>query len=80
MFKEAEINRQTAEAAELKPGKKCRVEYWGRHEAALPILECLASELENNVGRLTSKKLEMLLWWKGVPVSKMGNISNRCIL
>ncbi len=22
----------------------------------------------------------MLLWWKGVPVSKMGNIANRCIL
>jgi hypothetical protein len=22
----------------------------------------------------------MLLWWKGVPVSKMGNVVNRCIL
>jgi hypothetical protein len=22
----------------------------------------------------------MLLWWKDVPVSKMGNVANRCIL
>jgi hypothetical protein len=22
----------------------------------------------------------MLLWWKGVPVLKMGNVANRCIL
>jgi hypothetical protein len=25
-------------------------------------------------------ELETLLWWKGVPVLKMGNVANRCIL
>jgi hypothetical protein len=38
------------------------------------------NELEKIVGRLTSKELEMLLWWKGAPVSKMGNNANRRIL
>jgi hypothetical protein len=80
MFKVAEINRRTAEAAEMKNGKKSRAEYHLRRKAALPILECLVNELENNVGRQTSKELEMLLQWKGVPVSKMGNVANRCIL
>jgi hypothetical protein len=80
MFKAAEINRQTAEAAELENGKKSWVKCHLRRKAALPILECLVNDLENNVGQQTSKELEMLLWWKGVPVLKMGNIANRCIL
>ena len=37
-------------------------------------------ELKNDVGRLKSKELEVLLRWKGVPVSAMGNVVNRCIL
>ena len=56
------------------------MEYHLRCKAALPILERLVNELEKNVGRQTSKELEMLLWWKGVPVSKIGNIANRRIL
>ena len=80
MFKAAEINRQTEEAAEMENGKHSRVEYHLRRKAALPNLERLVNELEENVGRQTSKELEMLLWWKGVPVSKIGNVANRCIL
>jgi hypothetical protein len=80
MFKAAEINRQTEEAAEMENGKHSRVEYHLRRKAALPNLERLVNELEKNVGWQTSKEQEMLLWWKGVPVSKMENIENRCIL
>jgi hypothetical protein len=80
MFKVAEINRRTAEAAEREKYKKGRVDYHRRCVAALPILNCLENELENNVGRLTSKELEALLWWKGVSVSKMGNVASRHIL
>jgi hypothetical protein len=36
--------------------------------------------LENVVARLTKKELEVLLRWKGVPVSKMGNVANRRVL
>ena len=80
MFKVAEINRRTAEAAEREKYKKGRVDYHSRCVAALPILNRLENELENNVGRLTSKELEALLWWKGVSVSKMGNVASRHIL
>jgi hypothetical protein len=80
MFKATEINRQTAEVAEMENGKHSRVEYHIRHKATLPILERLVNELEKNVGQQTSKELEMLLLWKGVPESKMRNVANRRIL
>jgi hypothetical protein len=80
MFKAAEINRQIEEVAEMENGKHSQVEYHLRRKAALPILEHLVNEPEKNVGWQTNKELEMLLWWKGVPVSKMGNVANRCIL
>jgi hypothetical protein len=80
MFKVAEINRRTHEAAEKEKEKKSRVEYHARSEAALPIVDRLKNELESNVARLTSKELEVLLRWKGVPVSKMGNVANRRVL
>jgi hypothetical protein len=77
MFKAAEIDRWPAEAAEVEKGKKSYMEYHLRREAALPILERLVNELENNVRRLTNKGLETLLRWKSVPVSKMGNVVNK---
>ncbi len=67
-------------AMERENTKKIRVEYHHRCKATLPILNHLENELENYVGKLTSKELEALLWWKGIPVSKMGNIANRRIL
>ena len=62
MFIAAEINRRKAEAAEREKDKKRRVEFHARHEAALPILDRLEHELENDVAQLTSKELEVLLW------------------
>ncbi len=80
MFKAAEINRRKAEAAEREKEKKRRVEFHARREAALPIVDRLELELKNDVGRLTSKELEVLLRWKGVAASKMGNVANRRLL
>ena len=81
MLKAAEINRRTAEAVEREKDKKeGRVDYHHRREAALPILDRLENELENDVGRLTSKEREALLRWKCVSVSKMRNVANRRIL
>ena len=80
IFKAVELNRRKAEAVEREKDKKSWVEYHARSEAALPIVDRLENELENNVGRLKSKELEVLLRWKGVPVSTMGNVANRCIL
>jgi hypothetical protein len=68
MFKAAEINWQIAEDTEMENGKKSWVDYHLRCKAALPIRERLMNELENNVGPQTSKELEMLPQWKGVPV------------
>jgi hypothetical protein len=56
------------------------VEYHARREAALPIVDRLENELENDVGQLKSKEMEVMLRWKGVPVSTMGNVVDRCIL
>ncbi len=60
--------------------KKSLVEYHARHNAALPILYCLENDLESNVAWLTSTELEIVLKWKGIAVSKMGNVANRCVL
>jgi hypothetical protein len=81
MFKAAEVNRQTEEAVEReKEKKKSRVEYHVRQHATCPIVDRLGIELENNVAWLMSKELEVLLWWKGVPVSRMGNVANKQML
>ncbi len=62
MFKAAEINWQTEEAAEMENGKLSQVEYHLGCKAALPIIERLMNELEKSVEWQTSKELEMLLW------------------
>ena len=56
------------------------MEFHARREAALPILDRFEHELENDVAQLTSKELEVLLRWKGVAASKMGNVANRRLL
>ena len=76
----AELNQRRAEATGREKDKKSRVEYHARREAALPIVDRLKNELENDVGRLKSKELEVLLRWKGVLVSTMENFANRRIL
>jgi hypothetical protein len=80
MFKSAKIVSWNAEAVEREKDRKWRFEYHTRREAALPILNCLENELENVVAWLTGKELEVLLHWKGVLVSKMGNVANRGVL
>ncbi len=80
MFKAVEIVHRNAEAVEVEKGKKRRLEYHARREAALPVLDRLENVLENIVARLTGKELEVLLRWKSVPVSKMGNVANRRVL
>ncbi len=82
MFKSAEIVRRNAEALEVEKDKdkKRRLEYRARREAALPVLDRFENVLENAVTWLTGKELEVLLRWKGVPVSKMGNVANRRVL
>jgi hypothetical protein len=62
------------------PTQACIIPYHCRCEVALLILDRLENELENNVGQLTRKELEALLQWKGVSVSKMGNVSSTRIL
>ncbi len=61
MFIAVELNRRKAEATEREKDKKSWVEYHTRREAALPIVDRLETELENNIGRLKSKELEVLL-------------------
>jgi hypothetical protein len=80
MFIAVELNWRRAEAAEREKDKKSWVEYHARCKAALLIVDRLENELENNIWRLKSKELEVLLRWKGVPVLTMGNIANRRIL
>ncbi len=80
MFKSAKIVSQNAEAVEREKDRKWRLEYHARRKATLFILDRLENELENVVAQLTGKELEVLLRWKGVPVSKVGNVANRGVL
>ena len=80
MFKSDKIMHWNAEVVEVEKDKKRSLEYHGRREATLPILDRLKNVLENAVKRLPGKELEVLLRWKGVPVSKMGNVVNRRVL
>ena len=78
MFISAEMgNREREIVAMLEKGKKVRIEFHARRDAALVMLDCLNHELDGNVERLTNKDLEVLLWWKGVLPSKMGNMANK---
>jgi hypothetical protein len=80
MFKSAKIVSQNAEAVEREKDRKQRLEYHARRKAALPILDRLKNKLENVITWLIWKELEVLLHWKGVPVSKMRNVANRQVL
>ena len=77
MFIAAEMGNRKREIAEMEKDKKVRVEFHTRHNAALIILDRLNHESDGNVARLTNKELEVLLRWKGVPVSKMGNMASK---
>ena len=56
-----ELKPRKAEATGREKDKKSQVKYHARRDAALPIVDRLKNELGNNVGRLKSKELEVLL-------------------
>jgi hypothetical protein len=80
MFIAVELNQRKAEAVEREKDEKSWVKYHTRRKAALPIIDRLKTELKNNVGRLKSKELKVLLRWKGVPVLKIWNVADKSIL
>ena len=63
------------ESVESEKYKKRHVEYHARRKSALLVLDCFKNKLENAILLLTSKELEVLLRWKGVPVSNMGSVT-----
>jgi len=77
MFISAEMGNREREIAEMEKGKKVRIEFHVRRNATLVVLDGLDHELDGNIDRLTNKDLEVLLRWKGVLPSKMGNMANR---
>ena len=78
MFISAEMGSREREIATMEKGKKVRIEFHiVRHNAALVVLDRLYHKLDGDVERLTNKDLEVLLRWKGVLPSKMGNMANK---
>ena len=77
MFINAEMGNREREIAEIEKGKKVRVEFHARRDAALVVLDRLDQEFDGDAGRLTNKDLEVLLRWKGVLSSKIGNMANK---
>ena len=77
MFISAEMGNGEREIAEMEKGKKVRIEFHVRRNATLVVLDGLDHELDGNIDRLTNKDLEVLLRWKGVLPSKMGNMANQ---
>jgi hypothetical protein len=72
-------NRALCVAA-LEKEKKNLLEKQSSHGAALPVLNRLKNELNGNINSLSNSELEKLLWWKGIPVSKMGKHAERKVL
>ena len=77
MFKAAEVGVRKIQIDEKEKDKKSWIEFAMTRDAALSVLDRLTNEMDENVSRLTSKELEVLLRWKGIPVSKMVNVANR---
>ncbi len=76
MFISAEMGNREREIAGMEKGKKVRIQFHTRRNTALVVLDRLDHELDGNIKRLTNKDLEVLLRWKGLLPSKMGNMAN----
>ena len=63
MFKAAEIGVRNIQIDEKEKDKKSQIEFSVKRDVALPVLDRLTNELDENVLRLTSKVLEVLLRW-----------------
>ena len=77
MFISAEMGNREREITEMEKGKKVHIEFHARRDAALVVLDRLDHQLDGNAERLTNKDLVVLLRWKGVLPSKMGNMANK---
>ena len=73
MFIAAEMGNRKREIAEMEKDKKVRIEFHTRCDAALIILDHL-DQMTTWQG-LRTKSLRCCLRWKGVLVSKMGNMT-----
>ena len=60
MFIAAEMGNRERKIAEMEKGKKVRIKFYARHDAALVVLNRL-HELDGNVEKLINKDLEVLL-------------------
>jgi hypothetical protein len=62
MFISAEMGNREREIAGMEKGKKVRIKFHARRDAALVVvLDRLDHKLDGNVERLTNKDLEVLL-------------------
>ncbi len=77
MFIAAEMVNRERKIAEVEIGKKVRIDFHAMRNAALIVLYRLEHELGNDIPRLCNKELEVLLKWKGIALSKMGNMTNK---
>ena len=77
MFIAAEMGNSKREIAEMEKAKKVCIEFHTRRNAALIILDRLNHESDGSAARLTNKEMEVLLRWKGVPLSKMANMASK---
>ena len=75
-----EMNLRTCQVSELERGKKSRTVYHMRHDATIPILDCIKYKLKGTHTKLCGKELEVLLKWKGVAASKMKTVIDKCTL
>jgi hypothetical protein len=64
----------------MEKGEKVRIEFHAGSDAALVVLDRLKHELDNVVMWLCNKELDVFLKWKGIAVSKLGNMVNRRLL
>jgi hypothetical protein len=71
------MKAREAEVAKKEKERKQRKEFHERREAALIVLDRLEYKLDGNVNQLCDGDLKMLLRWKGVPISKMGNMATK---
>jgi len=65
MFISAEMENREREITAMEKGKKVRLEFHARRDAALVVLDRLNHELDGNVERLTNKDLEVPLFSGG---------------
>ncbi len=80
MFIAAEMGNWKREIVEMEKNQEVQIEFHARCNATLIVLDRLHHELDGNVKSLSNKELEVLLRWKGILVSNMGNLASMRLL